>query len=169
MSNSQSSRTAGANGYQIPAGYTEQSSDIVGFWDGTGAIHFIPRFVRMFDSSIDRAKSSTLLIGTLVDPCKVIKAGDDKEEVLANKGMQIGIWTKPGMAALKNLGGQSVYMYEDGEKDTGKPNPMKLYKVMSKGQGQKLPVEGDFRKFSKPTEKVAPAVSTEVTDDNIPF
>jgi hypothetical protein len=156
-------------GYQIPAGYTEQSSDIVGFWDGQGAIHFIPRFVRMFDSNIDRAKTSTLLIATLVDPCKVVKPGGDEEEVLANKGMQIGIWTKPGMAALKNLGGQSVYMYEDGEKDTGKPNPMKLYKVMSKGQGQKLPVEGDFRKFSK-TEKPAAAPSTPIdTADEIPF
>jgi hypothetical protein len=158
------------SGYQVPQGYSEQSSDIVGFWSGEGAIHFVPRFVRMFDSNIDRAKSSTLLIGTLVDPCKVIKAGEEKEEVLANKGMQIGIWTKPGMAALKNLGGVSVYMYEDGEKDTGKPNPMKLYKVMSKGQGQKLPVEGDFRKFSKPSKPEVPqAAAADMTDDNIPF
>jgi hypothetical protein len=157
------------SGYQVPAGYSEQSSDIVGFWDGQGAIHFIPRFVRMFDSNIDRAKSSTLLIGTLVDPCKVIKSGEDKEEILAGKGQQVGIWTKPGMSALKNLGGTSVYMYEEGEKDTGKPNPMKLYKVMSKSQGQKLPVEGDFRKFSKPTAAPASTPSDTMTDDNIPF
>jgi hypothetical protein len=162
--------TQSKNGYQVPAGYTEQSSDIVGFWDGQGAVHFIPRFVRVFDSSIDKHKTSTLLIADLVDPCKVLKPTDDdeKEEVLATKGQQIGIWTKPGMAALKNLGGVPVYMYEEGEKDTGKPNPMKLYKVMSKGKGQKLPIEGDFREFSKPKKEENPAPKS-LTDDDIPF
>jgi hypothetical protein len=159
--------------FKPPAGYTEQSSDIVGFWDGSGAIHFIPRFVRMFDSNIDAKKSSTMLIAELVDPCQVDKPGDEKvkEKVLAGKGQQIGIWTKPGMSALKNLGGVPVYMYEEGEKDTGKPNPMKLYKVMSKGRGQRLPIEGDFRKFSK-TEKVpVQQMQSPVPDttDEIPF
>ena len=155
------------NGYQIPAGYTEQSGDIVGFWTGEGAIHFIPRFVRIFDSNIDEKKPSTLLVGELVDPCELFKPTDDdeKEVVLGGKGQKVGIWTKPGMSAIKALGGIPVYMYEDGEKDTGKPNPMKLFKVMSKGQGQKLPIEKDMRKFSRP----APKQASELTDDELPF
>jgi hypothetical protein len=158
---------------KVPAGYTEQSADIVGFWTGEGAVHFIPRFVRMFDSSIDPTKSSTLLIADLIDPCEVFKVGEDEERILAGKGQQIGIWTKPGMKALGKLAGIPVYMYQEGEKDIGKPSPMKVYKVMSKGQGQKLIVEpgGDYRNKSLHKREEAPQTNQAPQDlsDDIPF
>jgi hypothetical protein len=149
-----------------PAGYVEQSGDIVGFWTGEGAVHFIPRFVRMFDSNLDPAKTSTLLVGELVDPCPEVTPPESEEKVLAGKGDKIGIWTKPGMRALSDLGGVPVYMYLDGEKDIGKPSPMKMYKIMSRSRGQKLPVEADFRVKSKPAPKAPEAAS--VTEE-IPF
>jgi hypothetical protein len=151
--------------HNVPEGYTEQSSDIVGFWTGEGAIHFIPRFVRIFDSKIDRMKASTLVVAELVEAAVVVDA--NKHEHLAAKGSRIGVWTKSGMAALKNLAGVPVYMYEDGEKDVGKPSPMRLFKIMSRGHGASLPIEADLRKFSKPEPKAA--VQGSLADDNIPF
>ena len=158
-----------ANQVRVPQGYTEQSSDIVGFWDSDEGppIHFIPRSCRMFDSKIDPKKTSTLVVGELVDDLPVTTADD--EEVLATKGQKVGVWTKPGMAALKELAGVPVYMYQDGEKDTGKPSPMKLFKVMSKGRGAKLPLTGDYRKLSKPTAPARSEHPDMTSDDDIPF
>jgi len=58
-----------ANQPKAPAGYTSQSSDIVGFWDSEEGppIHMLPRFCRMFDSKIDPKKISTLIIVELID------------------------------------------------------------------------------------------------------
>jgi hypothetical protein len=150
----------------IPAGYKEQSSDIVGFWDSTSGdtIHMIPRFLRLFDSKLDPAKSSTLLVAELVDAINVQNA--DGETVLAEKGQEVGIWTKPGMVSVKKLGGVDVYMYQDGEKDTGKGNPMKLYKVLAREKGVTVPVSGDFRKRSLGKGQLPISSNSE---DDIPF
>jgi hypothetical protein len=156
---------ANMNRTSIPAGYKEQSSDIVGFWDFTSGdtIHIIPRSFRLFDSKIDPSKSSTLLIAELVEPTQVKDASG--EMVLADKGQTVGIWTKAGMSSIKELGGVDVYMYQDGEKDTGKGNPMLLFKVLAKSKGIKVPVSGDFRKRSLAVGQTPIAGS----EDNIPF
>jgi hypothetical protein len=149
----------------IPAGYKEQSEDIFGFWDSTSGetIHMIPRFFRLFDSKLDPTKASTLLIAELVEPIRV--ENSKGETVIADKGELVGVWTKAGMVAIKNLGGVDVYMYQKGEKDTGKGNPMKLYKILSQAKGVKVPFSGDFRKRSLPAGH-APIDSAE---DDIPF
>jgi hypothetical protein len=155
---------------KAPAGYQEQSGDISGFWTGAGAIHFIPRFVRMFDSSIDKLKTSTLLVAELVEPCKEIgKVGDDGTVISCAKGDLVGIWTKPGMRALGNLAGIPVFMYADGEIDTGKPNPMVTYKIMSKSKGLKLPVDGDYRVTIRPASAPQQVAQAPVSSDDIPF
>lgn len=151
--------------YEAPAGYEKQSDDVVGFWDpAIGPIHFIPTGGRLFDGSIEPHKPSALIVGKLVDATDLVTRDD--EVIAAQPGEQIGVWAKPGMSAVKNLAGVKVFMYEDGELDTGKPNPMKIYEVLSRGKGKPLPVS-DSRKKSKSTthflttdttiEKSAPA------------
>jgi hypothetical protein len=144
MSKEKAEGTATTNA-RVPAGYQRQSSDIVGFWDPetSGPIHFIPRHVKLFDSKIEPTKSSTLLTGELVDACKVVDASSNVIE--ARKGELVGIWTKPGMRDLQNLAGVAVYMYQDGEKDIGKPSPMKMFSIFSKERGGKLFVSEDLR------------------------
>lgn len=135
--------------YAAPAGYEKQSDDVVGFWDpAMGPIHFIPTAARLFDGNIEPAKPSALIVGKLVDAIDLVTRDD--EVVAALPGEQIGVWAKPGMSAVKNLSGVKVFMFEDGEIDTGKPNPMKVYEVMSAGKGRPLAVT-DSRKKSKGT------------------
>lgn len=136
---------------KAPEGYTEQSSDLVGFWEPekNPPVHVIPRYAKMMDSEIDENKTSTLLVCEVVDRCVVLNK--DKEEVLADKGQNIGVWYKPGMSGIKNLGGIPVFIRRDAEndQDTGKPSLMKTFRVMSKGRGSRIPVENDYRKTSK--------------------
>lgn len=135
--------------YEAPAGYEKQSDDVVGFWDPSiGPIHFIPTGARLFDGNLEAHKPSALIVGKLVDATDLVTRDD--EVIAAQPGEQIGVWAKPGMSAVKNLAGVKVFMYEDGELDTGKPNPMKIYEVLSRGKGRPLPVT-DSRKKSKAT------------------
>ena len=96
--------------------------------------------------SIEEHKPSALIVGKLVDAISLITRDDEIVEALP--GEQVGVWAKPGMSALKNLAGMKVFMFQDGEIDTGKPNPMKIFEVLSKGKGKPLPVT-DSRKKSK--------------------
>jgi len=144
---------------KAPAGYSEEKGDITGFWDPqTGPIHMIPRSVRLFDSKVDATKVSALLYAELIDPCTVVADLATKETTIAKKGDLVGVWLKPGMKALANLGGVPAYMYEDGVLDTGKPNPMTVFKVMRKSRGAQLPVEADFRSRSKAAPLPVPVV-----------
>lgn len=134
----------------IPDGYEDQSTDVAGFWKQDGApIHFIPIECRMMDSSIDKTKSSTLVIGRLVGKCELV----DGEGVVVDgePGDAVGIWAKPGMQALAILTGVPVYMYLDSHKDVGKASPMAVFAVMSKGRGTLLPIARDTRIASKGT------------------
>src|SRR5882724_559057 len=83
----------------VPAGYEEQSSDVVGFWPQDGdAIHFIPVEARAMDSSIDKSKVSMLVIGKLVDGVDL--EDSDGNPIHGEPGMIVGVWAKPGMQAL---------------------------------------------------------------------
>src|SRR5258708_2667249 len=109
---------------QIPQGYQEQSADIVGFWDNelSRTIHFVPLEVKVFDSQLEAIKPSVLIEGRLVDAA-TLALPKDRGTVSAKSGELVGVWYKPGMKALKNLAGVSVFMFEHGELQTGKPNP----------------------------------------------
>ncbi len=136
---------------KAPEGYLKQSTDILGFWDPdkTESIHFIPLEVKLFDSQIEPHKPSAIVVGKLVDATTLKAPGGEDEIVEGKPGDIIGVWYKPGMSAIKNLGGVKVFMYPNGEVDTGKPNPMKLFEVLAKTKGSELAVTQDFRDKSK--------------------
>lgn len=132
----------------VPAGYEDQSADIVGFWDQESeAIHFIPMEVRVMDSSLDKTKTSELIVGKLVDGNDLLDS--DGKDIHCEPGMVVGVWAKPGMAALANLAGVKVYMYLDGYKDTGKKSKMAVFAVLARTKGDTLPVARDTRTFSR--------------------
>lgn len=147
----------GEKKYSIPTGYQSQGGDLVGYWDPKeGPIHFIPLYVNLFDNSVEPIKSSALLFAKLVDATNVLARDEDDSFTAtpAKPNDMVGIWLKPGMKALKNLANVKVFMYEDGELDTGKPNPMKLYKIFSNAKGELLRVEDDRREKSKNSSSV---------------
>lgn len=134
-----------------PAGYQKQTTELVGFWDPetSGPLHAIPLYIIVADSNIEPEKPSTLVFMQVVDKVTVLAPGEDGEVLDAKPGELVGVWAKPGMIALKNLAGQKVYMAYIGEKDTGKPNPMKLFDIFSPGKGNVLKIETDRREKSK--------------------
>lgn len=136
--------------HNVPAGYEERGGDVAGFWDPEyNALHFIPRTVKLMDSSIDSEKVSALVTGELVEDAELRKSGDDGEIITAKKGALVGVWYKPGMRAIRTLGGVPVYIYADGAKDVGKGNPMRTFKVLSKAKtGARILIESDSRKDS---------------------
>jgi hypothetical protein len=169
-----------------PEGFNTQSDDVVGYWDSDVCpILCIPRTAKVFDGNIDAEKPSILLIVELAADCPVrLKKEEGVEEgetIVAKKGDMVGIWGKPGMRAIRDLGGVEVWMRQAGEKDTGKPNPMKLFDVKAKGKGSRIVITEDSRKESKgvrtfldaaamPTSLTAPDVAPGEGDpDDIPF
>lgn len=138
----------------LPQGYRKRTSEVVGFWtSGATPIHFIPREARAVDNSIDASKPSILIIGESLGSADANEVATSDGEVIATKqGDLVGIWYKPGMKALTNLMGVPVYMWEEGSRDTGKKNPMKLYEVLSPKTGEELTITGDFRRRSARAE-----------------
>lgn len=136
--------------HAAPAGYEEQSTNVIGFWDiESGPIHCIPRYAKLFDGNLDKTKPAILIFAQLVDAIEVTSSEEEDETVQAAVGDLVGIWGKPGMAPIKNLANVPVFMYLNGEIDTGKPNPMKVFKVMAKEKGGRLPISEDLRRKSK--------------------
>ncbi len=134
--------------FTAPEGYREQTDDVVGFWDGDKGypIHFVPEEGTLHDSGQDPTKCSVLVKGTLVEACEVY-IGD--EITVADEGERIGVWMKPGMRKLRDLGGQKVWIRQTGEKDVGTASPMKTFGVFSAEKGLPIPVVGDYRDKSK--------------------
>lgn len=136
-------------------GYKEQGDDLVGFYapDVEGAtelLHFIPLEARLTDSKLDSTKPSILVIASLVDETILVTKDEGGAALIVGKpGERFGVWAKPGMRALRKLAGQRVIMYPEGERDTGKGNPMKLYKILAAEVGEPLPITDDLRKESK--------------------
>lgn len=139
---------------QIPEGASEITGDIVGYWDfEKSAIRAIPRGVKMFDGQLDSTKVSCLIIAELTQPCPTyVKDEEDDENYIytvSPVGQMVGIWYKPGMRAIVNKAGVDVYIRQEGEKDTGKPNPMKKFKVFAGPGGTKIPIIEDTREDSE--------------------
>jgi hypothetical protein len=136
---------------QAPKGYTDQSADVVGFYDEEiqSTIHFKPIEAVLSDSTIDASRTSILIFGELVEPCELIENAKTGNVVHGKPGDMIGVWAKPGMRGLRNLCNTPVYMYPEGEKEVGKPNPMKIYKTMATKKTTLVPIVEDRRDKSK--------------------
>lgn len=160
-----------------PSGYKNQSTDVVGMWSPelSDSIHFVPKGVKLFDSSIDKSKPSCLVIGSLIDPCTLVTREDGEDEPVDGiTGSIVGVWYKPGMRALLNLQGVKVWITPDGEKDIGKPSPMKLFKVLAPEVGQRLSILEDSRKLSLGVKTSFDAVARKAPEqgdsqEQIPF
>lgn len=158
-SRNRSSRASGAKekapefkAHAPPKGYQQRGGDVVGFWDPDSGLplHFIPLEAILTDNKTEPAKSSILILGRLVDKVTLFLGDKEKrQEVDGQPGDTIGVWGKPGMRALKSLAQVRVFMYPDGEKDTGKPNAMTTFFVGSERQGRPLPVTEDRRDKSR--------------------
>jgi hypothetical protein len=140
-----------------PETFEKRGGDLVGFWDPDFTpIHCIPRSVKLFDGNIEPDKPSILLTVELVKAAGVRPPKDaegGEAPFAAPPGSLVGVWYKPGMRAIRDLCGVPVWMTQEGEKDTGKPNPMKLFDVRSDKTGTRIPVTEDTREESKPYEK----------------
>lgn len=135
--------------YEVPAGYEEKTSDLVGFWNPElGPLHFIPLHAKSFDSHVESSKPSTIIVGHSVGQNKLVD--EDGQPITSEPGDMIGVWYKPGMVRLKDLANTKVFMYYSGEQDTGKPNPMKTFSVNAPKdvKNQTLYLQDDYRKKS---------------------
>jgi hypothetical protein len=137
-----------------PEGFEKRSDDLVGFWDyELTPIRCIPRAAKLMDNHVEKDKPSILLIVELTAPCGAVpgkKEDEEGEPFVAPEGSLVGIWYKPGMRKIRDLGGVEVFMKFDGEKDTGKPSPMKVFEVQSAKLGTRIPVTDDIRDKSRP-------------------
>jgi hypothetical protein len=155
---------------QGPEGFHQQSGDLEAYWDsaspptrtteareGSPPVLFTPLHVNLMDSKLDKEKTSTLLFCRLEAECELRVADpEDKDSIEYETfpaGTLFGIWTKPGMRALKKLGGVTVWMANAGFKEIGKPSPMCLFDIRSKEKvGEPLRVLDDRREKSLPPE-----------------
>jgi hypothetical protein len=137
--------------FKAPEGFSDQNQDVVGFYDQEvePVIEFVPIEAILSDSNLDESKVSTLIFGKLVKPTKLVETSKSGNVIEGKKGDLVGIWGKPGMRALRNLCGEHVIMYPDGQRETGKPNPMTVYKCLAAKKGSRLPVVEDRREKSK--------------------
>lgn len=172
MAKGQKSNTSGeaaGNGQSrtVPAGYSKRSTEVTGFWvSGAKPVHFIPRFARAVDNSQTATRPSVLIIGEAVGDENEGQTTDG-EVIPIKKGQLIGVWYKPGMLAIKELAGVPVYMWQEGLRDTGKKDKMKLYEVLSPKPGDELIITGDFRRESAKSDlpfKVLGALSEDTPE-----
>ena len=171
---SQASTTKPATpAHKPPAGYGSKSEDVVGFCDleTQGPIHGLPRGAKLSDSKIEKDKASMFVIFELIDPVKVSsKDGHQEVELLAQKGEMVGVWFKPGMRGLRMLAGCKVWMGFTGEKNIGKPSPMKTYDIRSPDKGgNMIPILEDNREYSRNVKTVLDASMTKEELDKLPF
>lgn len=111
------------------------------------------------------------IIFELIDPAKVsTKDGDQEVELTASKGEMVGVWFKPGMKGLRTLAGCKVWMAFTGEKNIGKPSPMKTYDIRSPDKGgSMIPILEDNREYSRSVKTVLDASMTKEELDKLPF
>ena len=152
--------TPPAQTYALPEGYEKRSDDVVGFWDpelSGGPLHFVPREAAVFDGKTEPEKPGIIIFGDLVDACTLIDAEGQPKE--GKPGDRIGLWGKPGMKAIKTLAGVRTFLYPAGERDVGKPQPMKLFEVASAREGDALPVDDRRRRSRGKATFLTPALT----------
>lgn len=140
--------------HQLPEGVKSANDDIVGTWnfeDG-GMLVGIPRHVKLSDSGIDKRRTSALIFVELTAALEVRERPTDAQEegavVKAEPGDIVGVWYKAGMRKIRNLANVEVHMFWTGEKDVGRPSPMKTFEVGSTQRGHRLRIDEDNRKES---------------------
>lgn len=155
--------------HSIPEGFEEQSADVVGFWDPSlGPITFVPEGCRLIDNSADATKVSQMVLGRLIAPCDSIV--NDDEPVTTKAGDLVGVWAKPGMKTLAQCGGVPTFICENGTRDTGKVNPMTLFKVATRGGlGERLAIVGDHRSKSKAANDPLGLINMGKSESKTPF
>lgn len=142
--------------FQMPDGLVRFTGDVLGFHDPEtqGPIDGIPRGAKISDSKIDPKKPSSFVIFELMQPCLYTEGtGDEAVTLLAEKGQMVGVWTKGGMRALRNMCGRRVVMVHTGEKKLkGRPaaqDPMKTYDFhVGPGTPKLIPIIEDTREKS---------------------
>lgn len=144
--------------HQLPEGFEERTSDIVGIWnpETMSQLCFIPTHAVVGDGKkFDKTKPSCLIFGKLTKPVmlqlKSDEDEDDVEEIQGKPGDLIGVWAKPGMKNIAMLCDVEVIMWRepDKDKDIGKGNDLKGFKVFSKVNPNKLiPLQADRRDLS---------------------
>lgn len=136
--------------FEGPEGFEDKTSDLAGFWDGELGfpIQGIPMDVNLSDSEIDTTKTSALVRFRLSTPATCLVDGNAAE---VPAGQFVGVWYKPGMKDILDCAGIEVFMYLRGEKEIGKPSPMKTYSVKTKkgASGNRLVPVADYRKESR--------------------
>lgn len=144
-----------------PDDFNLKGGDLVGFWDSElSPIQCMPLSVKLFDGQIEADKPSILLTVQLTKPCAVRPPSEEGgEPFAAPPGSLVGVWYKPGMKSIRDLCGVEVWMKLVGEKDTGKPNPMKVYDITWKTNGSRIPITDDLRDKSKPIPKADGSVA----------
>ncbi len=145
-------------GPQVPSAYKDyedKTEDMVGYWneDSGVPLHCVPRYAVLFDNKVEPRNASILIFATLLDPAPLLKKEDDqKTEFQGQPGDQIGIFAKPGMRRIAKLADCKTLIMRDPtkDKDVGKPQPMKYFKVLNApGVTEKpLQVMDDRRKQS---------------------
>lgn len=159
--------------FERPEGFQKRTSDLVGYWNPKrGPIQGIPMHAKLFDGKkFDKSKPSMLITIQLTKPLVVdLKREEDAEEsetYQAEVGDYVGVWGKPGMRDIRQLAGVEVFIFQDGEKDIGKGQPMKLYDVSSAKLGERLRVTEDTREHSREAstflDETAPKLSASFT------
>jgi hypothetical protein len=117
------------------AGFEERNVDIIGTWqeDVSGRrVCFTPLFASAFDSKLDSKRANLIVHGRLEFPCKLVSTADKDETIDGKPGDLIGVFVSPGMKTLECCAGVVTLLERDGEKDVGRPQPMKTYKVKTK-------------------------------------
>lgn len=144
--------------YNAGEGFEERSSDIVGVWnpESMTVLRFVPSHAIVGDAKkFDKTKPSCLIFGKLTHPVLLQNRGEEDEPAetfMGKAGDLIGVWAKPGMKDLATLCGVEVHMFRNPEKDKdiGKGNDLKAFKVLSKETPNKLiPITIDRRDLSK--------------------
>lgn len=180
-----------------PANFEQQSADIQAYWEaasqgsakappneGSPAILFTPLHVTLSDNKREADKSSTLLHARLERPCLLKSAVKEEGYRTFPKGAIVGIWTKPGMKAIRdnNLAGVQVWMKNGQEiggqlvkfKDIGKGSDMVLFDIRwdpseQKEKGKKLTVTADNRNKSLPDKLRSKRAEDAESLEGIPF
>lgn len=154
--NEESGSTTFADDFEdmaLPEDSSLITGDVEGYWDPTmTAIRCKPISVKLFDGNLDKKKPGILLVCELVLPCKIAYKEPGEEEWSyrrAAAGTMVGVWYKAGMRGIVNKAGVDCYIkLTDKEKDTGKPNPMKIYEVRAGAGGYRVPITEDVRNQS---------------------
>lgn len=147
--------------------YVLVSSDVLGFWNGEGTIHFRPTSKKIFKNKKFPDRDSVMIVGVALGKADLVTA--DGDELQASSGDIIGVWYSPGMRELLGLCDCKVKMKADGERDVGKGSPMKAYKIARSNSDtpRPLPTSYDYRRTGY-TEGLRPGGEVEDYED-VPF